>query len=229
MISIIIPVYNEAKIIKSQLLLLQQKLSKHNYVREIIVVDGGSTDQTFQIASTLDFIKLIKAKKGRAKQMNTAAKIANEKVLYFLHIDSTPPKDFDYYIAHQIQQKKYAGCFCMKFDSAHPWLMLMSWFTKLNHKACRGGDQSLFITKKLFNEVGRYNETYQIYEDNILIGKLYNKKQFTVIQKWITASPRLYRKLGVWKLQWIYLMIYFKKWRGAKPDEIYSYFQSKLK
>jgi hypothetical protein len=229
MISIVIPVYNEAELIKQQLLDLQKHISKKAYVKEIIVVDGGSTDKTREIASTLKFVKLIEAEKGRAKQMNAAAKIATQKILYFLHIDSTPPKEFDHYIVEEFQKNNLAGCFCMKFKSKHPWLSFMSWFTKINHSACRGGDQSLFISKALFNKIGGYNEAYQVYEDIILTNQLYQLNHFVVIQKWISASPRLYQKIGLWKLQWIYIVIYYKKWRGHHPDELYAYFEKKLK
>lgn len=228
MISIVIPVYNEAELIQQQISLLKQRISKQNYIEEIIVVDGGSKDKTLEIAASIEGIKLIQSEKGRAKQMNAGARISTLGILYFLHIDSTPPENFDIHIVEEIKNKNLAGCFCMKFRSNHPWLMLMSWFTKINHKSCRGGDQSLFITKELFEEIGGYNETYQIYEDNILIGELYKQKQFTVIQQWVTASPRLYHKVGFWKLQWIYIMIYFKKWRGADPNALYHYFKSKL-
>lgn len=228
MISIIIPVYNEAELIAQQLLKLQEQISSSNYVSEIIVVDGGSTDETFTIASKINFICLIKSEKGRAKQMNAGAYQANQEILYFLHIDSTPPKNFDNYIVEHVKKGKLAGCFCMKFDSKHPWLILMSWLTKINHKSCRGGDQSLYIKKTLFDEIGGYNETYPIYEDNIIIAELYKRKKFSVIQKWIFASPRLYDKLGVWKLQWIYIVIYLKSWQGADAEDIYKYFKQKV-
>lgn len=228
MISIIIPVYNEAVLIEQQLFRLKKQISQHNYVKEIWVVDGGSKDQTKEIASTIDFINLVNSEKGRAKQMNAGAVLANQPILYFLHIDSTPPPNFDLLIVEQVKNNHPAGCFCMKFNSHHPWLILMSWLTKLNHSACRGGDQSLFITKKLFEAIGGYDETYPIYEDNILITALYKRKKFTVIQSWLTTSPRLYQKIGVWRLQWIYINIYYLKWRGANPNKIYAYFKEKI-
>jgi rSAM/selenodomain-associated transferase 2 len=229
MISIVIPVYNEAELIEQRLLQLKHQLSNQNFVKEVIVVDGGSTDKTCEIASSLAFIKLITTEKGRAKQMNAGARIASQNILYFLHIDSTPPKDFDLFIVEKINQNKLAGCFCMRFKSKHPWLVLMSWLTKINHPACRGGDQSLYITKEIFRKIGGYNEAYNIYEDNILIGELYKQNQFSIIQKWITTSARRYKNVGVFKLQMIYLTIYFKKWRGHHPDELYAYFEKKLK
>lgn len=229
MISVIIPVYNEAELMEQQLNLLLKRTSRQQWVKEILVVDGGSSDTTREIAARIPFINLLFSEKGRAKQMNTGARHATQSILYFLHIDATPPQDYDQYIVESVKKNRLAGCFCMKLDSTHPWLILMSWFTKVNHKACRGGDQSLFISKNLFEEIGGYDETYTIYEDNILIAELYKKRQFTVIQQWIVASARMYEKVGVARLQWIYLMIYLKKMQGAHPDEMYSYFKNKLK
>ena len=66
-----------------------------------------------------------------------------------------------------------AGCFKMKFDSNHWWLKLASWFTQYRWRACRGGDQSQFITKNLFKSLGGFDERFTVYEDNDLINKLY--------------------------------------------------------
>ena len=96
MISIIIPVLNEANNIGKLLLHLTENSSLEN-ISEIIVVDGGSTDKTVEIIKsfTLTDVKLISSKKGRAKQMNVGAKASTENILYFLHADTFPPKDYD--------------------------------------------------------------------------------------------------------------------------------------
>ncbi|HBY69220.1 MAG TPA: glycosyl transferase family 2, partial [Flavobacteriaceae bacterium] len=80
----------------------------------------------------------------------------------------------------------------MQFDSNHWWLRLASWLTKFSWRACRGGDQSQFITRELFDEIGGYDESYIIYEDNILINELYDRSMFVVINKKLTSSARLY-------------------------------------
>ena len=116
----------------------------------------------------------------------------------------------------------------MQFDSNHWWLKLSGWLTQFNFKACRGGDQSLFITKTLFNTIDGYDENYIIYEDNILINELYKRNKFTVINQKITTSARLYKKVGVWKLQYYYLAIYLKKWFGASASELYNYYKKRI-
>ncbi|KXN98966.1 glycosyl transferase family 2 [Aequorivita aquimaris] len=234
MLSIIIPVLNEAEIITELLNYLSENLSGENEA-EIIVVDGGSNDGTqniilaFKPNRFLKPVRFIESDKGRAKQMNKGAQMANGEVFYFMHADSFPPKNFDRYILSEVKKGNPAGCFRMKFDSDHWWLKLAGWLTQFHWRACRGGDQSQFITKRLFEEIGGFDETYTIYEDNILINELYKRKKFVVIQKCITTSARLYRQKGVWNLQYHFWAIYVKRWFGADADELYQYYLKHIK
>lgn len=232
-ISIIIPTLNEAENIS--------RLLKHLVVSktattpiEIIVVDGGSDDNTLQIVkqytqqNSKNNIRAIQAPKGRAKQMNAGATIAIGTILYFLHADSFPPKGYDQNIINEVSKGNLAGCFRMRFDSNHWWLRLASWFTKFSWRACRGGDQSQFITKKLFEELGKYDERFIIYEDNDLINKLYARNEFTVINKKIITSSRRYKTNGIWKLQYHFLAIYAKKWMGASAQDLHEYYKKNI-
>ncbi len=227
-ISIIIPVLNEAATIDELLIHLIDHASLE-YISEIIVVDGGSTDDTVDIIKNLDLnIHLINAPLGRAKQMNAGAAVARGNILYFLHADSFPPTQYDRLIIKEVENGNFAGCFRMQFDHSHWWLRLASWLTKFSWRACRGGDQSQFITKVLFDDIGGFDESYIIYEDNILINELYARKQFVVINKKLKTSARQYRKHGIWKLQYHFWAIYVKKWFGASASELYAYYKKHI-
>jgi len=230
-ISIIIPILNESKTIVSLLQYLIKNSSSTN-ISEIIVVDGGSKDESFKLVSDFNLLNdkviLISSERGRATQMNLGKQKATGTILYFLHADSFPPSGFDQLIIDEVKKGNLAGCFKMKFNHHHWWLSLASWLTKFQWRACRGGDQSQYITKELFKEIGGFNENYMIYEDNILINELYKKNQFKVIQKSIVTSARLYERKGIWTLQYHFLTIYLKRWMGASAEDIYNYYKKHI-
>lgn len=254
MISIVIPILDEAETIGKLVSYLVEN-SSDVHVSEIIIVDGGSTDgskaivndliksNTYHpsayietlgdiksIASSLTTIdiRLIHSEKGRAMQMNAGAKVSKADILYFLHADSFPPKQFDQLISDEVAKGNAAGCFRMQFDSKHWWLCLASWLTQFSWRACRGGDQSQFITRQLFDAIGGYDERYAIYEDNVLITELYSRKQFVVINKKLKTSARRYQKHGIWKLQYHFWTIYVKKWCGANADDLLIYYKKHI-
>ena len=230
-ISIVIPVYNEAKSLHSFLVYLQ-KMNSNNII-EFLVVDGGSNDGSKAIVSTFSKkhlkFKSIDSPKGRAIQMNIGAAQALGEILYFLHADSLPPEKYDEHIIEAVSSGAESGCFRMKFDSQHWGLKVAGWLTQFNSKSCRGGDQSLYVEKTLFEQIKGYNESFLIYEDNEIINKLYKQSNFKVIQKWLTTSARRYNSNGVWRLQFHFLVIHLKKYLGADAEKLESYYLNHIK
>ena len=254
-LSIIIPVLNESEGIVSLLEHLYNSFQPKN-IKEIIVVDGGSTDETIKKVTNFNTaqqslqnitpkqhakssyvnipslfspeIKMVTSARGRAKQLNVGAASAQGSILYFLHADSFPPKNFDAAIITKVEQGFKAGCFRMKFDSNHIILKISQWFTRFNWKICRGGDQSLFVAKDVFHQLKGFNETYEIYEDCELINRLYDTVGFTVIKGVIITSARKYNVNGVAKLQYHFAVIHIKKWLGASPQVLKNYYKKNI-
>ena len=224
-ISIIIPVLNEAECIHILLPYLTQNRPSH--CKEIIVVDGGSTDATVSLAKSHG-AKVLSCEKGRARQMNWGARHATGSILYFLHVDTLPPKNFDKSICQAITAESQAGCFQMKFDSTSILLRFFAWFTRINHKICRGGDQSLFVSKSLFMTTKGFNEDYKIYEDNEFIGRLYRETNFKVLPQKVRTSARRYEKLGPLRLQFHFGIIHLMNFLGAGPEQLYQYYNKKI-
>ncbi|MGJ8683552.1 MAG: TIGR04283 family arsenosugar biosynthesis glycosyltransferase [Nonlabens sp.] len=229
MISIIIPVLNEELTIHNLLTHLVDKAGDSNSL-EIIIVDGGSVDDTgavvhaFAKAYPQTSLQFLTAGKGRGTQMHAGSQIAKGEILYFLHADSYPPKNYDQHIIKAVENGNPAGCFRMRFMSWNWWLIIIGWFTRFSWRASRGGDQSQYITRGLYDKLGGYNTSIPIYEDYELIHRLYDNGTYHVIPKWLKTSARRYEEIGVYKLQWFYITIYWKKRNGATIDEIYEYY-----
>ena len=110
-ISIIIPILNESKTIVSLLQYLIKNSSSTN-ISEIIVVDGGSKDESFKLVSDFNLLNdkviLISSERGRATQMNLGKQKATGTILYFLHADSFPPSGFDQLIIDEVKKGNLA-------------------------------------------------------------------------------------------------------------------------
>ena len=218
-ISIIIPTYNEAENIGKLIEYLYNN-SSNDHLQEIIVSDGISDDNTLEIARTLG-AKIINHKHtGRAKQMNAGAKEASGDIFYFLHADSYPPEGFDRDIIHSVQEGYKAGSFRMKWDMDHPVLNFFAWFTRFDHQWCRGGDQSMFITRELFRKLQGFNENYRFLEDYEIIPRIKKHSKFKVIQRDIITSARKYRKNGVIRLQLHVAKTYIMRALGRDVEKV---------
>ncbi len=225
-ISIIIPVLNEERFIGKVLDHIKATCSADN-VKEIICVDGGSGDNTIKVIKA-EGAKVIESEKGRATQMNAGAKHAQGEILYFLHADTFTPKHFDTIILNAIEQGYESGCFRMRFDTKNPILRLFASMSRINHTLCRGGDQSLFIAKRLFEKNKGFNENYRIYEDTEFITRLYKQTKFKVLSEAVITSARKYREKGWIKVQFHFGMIHLKNYLGAGPEELYQYYTKNI-
>ncbi len=207
MLSIIIPTYHEAEVIAQTISGVLAATEK--YEVEIIVVDGGSHDNTVAIAGQCGARVVKSEKKGRAAQMNKGASVARYGLLYFLHADSTPPHGFMTMIIGAIQRGATAGCFQLRFDYDHWFLRLNCWFTRFNVDAFHYGDQSLFVAKTDFVTAGGFSEDHVIFEDYQMIKKLKKQGRFVIMKQPVVTSARKYRQNGIFRMQGIFYLMYF--------------------
>lgn len=224
MISIIIPTYQESATISEHIKGLKERLYG---TAEIIVVDATSCEITRNVCREQDVL-FISTEKGRARQMNAGARYAKGQILYFLHADSVPPFNFDKAINEAVANNRKAGCFYMGFDEDHPVLKLSGWFTRFKSDWCRGGDQSLFITKNLFGEIGGFDESCVIMEDSEIIPRIKKRTDFEVIQQKLVTSARRYRENGVLRLQLIFGVIHIGYRLGFSQQTLLKFYNKHI-
>jgi len=218
MISIIIPAYNEGHQIAETI--SKTHAAKGQFPVEIIVADGGSTDDTSEIAAECNAITILSEIKGRAAQMNKGASIARGDILYFLHADSIPPKNFTAYIKDAVDKGFGSGCFRLSFDHSHWFLKANSWLTRFNVNAVRFGDQSLYVTKDIFKKSGGFREELLMMEDQEIIHRIKKYGKFTVMDAEIKTSARKYLDNGIYRLQAIFFRIWFLYYLGYSQERL---------
>ena len=225
MVSIIIPTYNEEAIITRLITFLQ--LNGGENIAEIIVVDSGS-DDTLHLAEKAGAVVAKAITKGRAAQMNQGATLATSNVLYFVHADTLPPKTFTTDILLTIKNGFAFGRYCTQFDSHSVLLKINAYFTKFDLFVCYGGDQTLFITKQLFTEIGGFNANLKVMEDYDITIRAKQKGRYKILQQKVLVSARKYEKnnwLKVQKANYIIVKMYKN---GASQQEMIAKYKQLL-
>ncbi|MBO0934368.1 TIGR04283 family arsenosugar biosynthesis glycosyltransferase [Fibrella aquatilis] len=201
LLSIIIPTRNEAATIAN--VIADVRLYGGKAVAQVLVVDGGSTDQTVAVAQQAGATVLSSPRLGRAAQMNLGARHATGDVLYFVHADVRLHPDFVGDIHNALNSGYAAGRYRFRFDADLPWLLrLNSYATRFGGAASRGGDQTLFITRPLFEQLGGFDEGYVIMEDFDMIRRIEAAAvPFAIIPKNVIVSARKYQQNGWLRVQ----------------------------
>lgn len=222
-ISIIIPTYNEADYIQELLNYLHEHANSS--VAEILVVDGQSIDHTPQKVQDAGIKCIISPQKGRAAQMNLGARQAIGDILYFVHADSYPPKSYANDVVQSIENGAESGCYRFSFDSDKWLLKVNSWFTRFDRLMCRGGDQTLFIKRDLFEELNGF-KNYAIMEDFDIIKRLRERGTFHIIPKSAVVSARKYEENSYLKVNFINLIIFLMFYFGASENTMVHAYKS---
>jgi rSAM/selenodomain-associated transferase 2 len=206
--SIIIPTLDEEQSIVNCLMALQPLRDRC----ELIVVDGGSMDNTRALAQPLAD-KVIESVKGRAIQMNTGSENAVGEALIFLHADTFLPQNALNQVAQAINNNSQWGRFDVSLSGSHPMLkviaIFMNWRSRITGIAT--GDQAIFLSKRLFDSVGRY-PAIPLMEDIELCKKLKKISPPVCLKAKVTSSGRRWEQFGVIKtvlLMWSLRLRYY--------------------
>ncbi|NIJ54515.1 TIGR04283 family arsenosugar biosynthesis glycosyltransferase [Dyadobacter arcticus] len=225
-LSVIIPTYNEAANIAGLVRDLYRYAGEQCI--EVIVSDGGSKDATMDIAALAGASVIKSPKPGRAAQMNYASQFAQGDVLYFVHADVGIHPDYFKDIENAVSDGFDAGCYRFRFDSDRAILKINSYFTRFNRLMCRGGDQTLFVTRKLFDQLNGFDEYHTIMEDYDIIIRIWKIARFKIIPKEVIVSARKYENNSWLRVQLANLTAFTMFYLKKEPASIALKYKSML-
>ena len=193
MISVIIPVLNEELALPET---LNWVLHQGGDI-QVIVVDGGSKDNTRQIAGNAAPVEWIVSATGRARQMNAGATLSRGDWLLFLHADTWLPDDALQTIA-ALDSSILAGGFHQQFSKSHWFLNFVS---RLHNWRCNRsriiyGDQCLFVRRELFERIGGFPEE-AILEDVLIGERILEHTKPVLLEQTVITSSRKFEQHGL--------------------------------
>lgn len=217
-LSIIVPVLNEEKTIVETLSSLST-LRKQGV--EVVVVDGGSSDDTPRLALPLAD-RLITAARGRARQMNAGAAESNGSVLLFLHADTRLPSGAHGEVIDGLGRTGRAwGRFDVRIAGRSRMFGMiaaaMNWRSRASGIAT--GDQAIFVKREAFLAVGGFPEQ-ELMEDIEISSLLKRLSAPLCLRSAVTTSGRRWEKYGIWRTILLMWRLRFLYWLGVPSDKL---------
>ena len=215
LVSIVIPVLNEARLLEPLVAMLQRLRGTW----EAVVVDGGSNDETVAQAQAQGFCVLT-APRGRGLQMNAGAVITCGEVILFLHADTRLPDNALTLIEAALQAPDVCGGnFSLRFEgSSRGAKILTRVYPLLRWLGLVYGDSAIFVRRSVFEAVGGYREI-PLFEDCDLYQRLRRVGRFVRLPAYATTSARRFegkfcRTFAHWTMM---QMLY---WLGVAPQRL---------
>jgi rSAM/selenodomain-associated transferase 2 len=223
-LSIIVPVLNEAHRIPQ--LLEELKQLEHSNC-EIIIVDGGSKDDSVELAERAGF-RVEKTIRGRAHQMNSGAKRATGSVLLFLHADTQLPDAADLLVKKIFSDSPSScwGYFRVRIAGHSKILYIVGIMMNLRSRLTNivTGDQVIFVKKKDFLKVGCFPEQL-LMEDIELSKKLRVISRPGCIGSHVITSGRRWELHGIWRTVFLMWRLRWDYWRGVPANQLAKKYQ----
>ena len=221
MISVIIPVLNEAKILDQSLSRLTPHLKDH----ELIIVDGGSTDETLLIAKT--YGQVISAERGRARQSNAGAAAARGGILLFLHADVWLDSGAIEAVETAISAGYVGGAFKQRIEGDHPLYRLIECAANFRAKRLRifYGDGGIFVRRTYFDRIGGFPDI-PIMEEVRFSRKLCQYGKVALVEPGIHVSARRWQKNGILRTtltNWLITLLYLLRVSPTQLAKLYRH------
>ena len=221
-LSVIVPMLNEAPAIARTLEAIRTGAPQ----AEIIVVDGGSTDDSSEIAHTRCDV-FVEAPRGRALQMNSGAARALGDVLVFVHADTIVPTTFAADIETALADSEIVGGrFDVCLDDDHPLCRLIGALISIRSRITRTGtgDQAIFARRKIFETLGGFPDL-PICEDLDFARRLKRAGRVACLRSEVITSARRWKKGGIMRTvlrMWIIRSLYLAGVSPVRLARMYS-------
>jgi len=207
LINIIIPVYNEEKILK-------EKAHYYEWLKtkgRLVFVDGGSFDRTVETA--LVYGQVLTSARGRARQMNKGVEETTEGHFLFLHVDTFISEKAIRDAVQILDNGTCGGCFTMEIDRKGLIFRIFENIVNLRARLFHviDGDLGLFVKREAFNRVKRFDDI-PIMEDIVFSRKLRKTGAVVVLPDQIIVSSRKWEKNGFLKTFGLYFLAYIQLW-----------------
>lgn len=214
-LSVVIPALNEARQIARTITAASIPEA------QIIVSDGGSTDRTVTIASSLGAC-IVSGQPGRAGQQNRGAAVARGEVLLFLHADTRLPANYGDHVFNTLMDRRTVlGAFRFATDVHTPVMRTIAFFTNLRAGRLKlpYGDQGLFVRRADFYRFGGFPET-PIAEDLYLVRKMARNGRIALAPVAAVTSGRRWRRLGPLRTTLVNTLIAVGCLAGIPPERL---------
>jgi rSAM/selenodomain-associated transferase 2 len=221
MISVIIPVLNEERGVVDLL----------NHVRglpgnkEILVVDGGSEDDTCWLARAVPDVQVIAASRGRGTQIEAGAQAAQGPTLLILHADCRLPQDALVQIAQLQSQGGLWGWFDLRYQPCSRPLAASGWVLNCWRRLLGDprGDNAMFVTKEAWRQVGGCG-CVPLMEDVALASRLRRLGRGVCLRGPVLASPRRLQRAGILRTWVLCASLYVAYRLGASPESLARFY-----
>ena len=210
-VSIIVPLFNEEAVVSR----LIDQLAELD-AEQIIIVDGGSTDATRSLMENAGY-QVVNSPAGRARQMNTGAKAATQRMLLFLHADTKLPKSYK----SELAKADVWGRFDVSFFGSSTGMKVVAFFMNLRSRisGVATGDQAIFVDRDVFESIGGFPD-FQLMEDVALCKRLRQLHRPFSSRAKVVTSARRWEQNGIMQTilkMWWYRLAYFF---GVSPSKL---------
>lgn len=216
------PMLNEADGIAAILEVLQPLRTQG---AEIIVVDGGSIDQSVALATPLADA-LLTSEPGRARQMNLGAQHATAPALVFLHADTRLPDNAQSQIATALAQRDW-GRFAIQLSGRSRWLPVVGWMMNQRSRltGIATGDQAIFVRTVIFEAIGGFPDQ-PLMEDIEVAKRLKRVSRPACLTSKVISSGRRWEQQGAWPTVCAMWRLRYRYWRGVSPTRLAKEYQN---